>query len=351
MYWIFFSNGLKFNYKLINKVFMNYNKKHLFIYVVVFGFVATSSHIAFADNSTTSKITGTVSKEIIDTKVDSLVIKQLNQQLKLDDKIFNDLNKNLLNVDLLQVKPTAKKDEQKVENNIENNVEENDNSYSKQYESRVHNISFGDLHNDSRVESNNINVNLNNNEEVKINNKEFISNIRKEIQEGNIKEAEENLDKAYNSINSDPWALAEVASIYDSIGKNEKAISSYQKAVKLLPNRIEILYNYALSLYKGNDLYKASSYLKKIVEINPDFTLAYYNLGNIYYKEQNYNMALKSFSKVTEINPMCADAYFNIAIILESLNHKALALKYYTKYAQLEPTDTSVNAAIKRLKS
>lgn len=163
-------------------------------------------------------------------------------------------------------------------------------------------------------------------------------------------EAQSYLDSAVIKAGRNSWSLAEIADNYEQIKSYDKANKVWEKALALNPNRIELLYSYALYLCRNNQSEKAYKYLNKITSINPQFMLAYYNLGNIYFKKGQYLSAVKSYSKAISINPYCEDAFYNLALSLEALNQKSLALNYYKACLKLNPADNQVKLAIKRLK-
>jgi len=164
-------------------------------------------------------------------------------------------------------------------------------------------------------------------------------------------EAQAYLDNAVIKAGRNSWSLAEIADNYEQIKRYDKANITWEKAISLNPDRIELLYSYALYLCKSNQSDKAKKYLNKILSINPQFMLAYYNLGNIYFKNSQYINAVKAYSKAIAINPYCEDAIYNLALSLEALNQKSLAITYYKKCLKLNPSDNQVKKALKRLKN
>ncbi|MEI7473493.1 MAG: tetratricopeptide repeat protein [bacterium] len=151
--------------------------------------------------------------------------------------------------------------------------------------------------------------------------------------------------------NSKFWQLAEEASNYERIGNYGEAVRCYQNAIKLNPNRIELLYSYSLCLYKAEQYNNAEITLNKIIFLDNNFTLAHYNLGNIYFKLDQYNKALNSFMIALKQNPYSVDTCFNLALTLECLKENTLAEKYYIKCLEINPNDNQAQAAIKRLKA
>lgn len=165
----------------------------------------------------------------------------------------------------------------------------------------------------------------------------------------NTVSSENNTNSLMENAKDNPWLYAEAATLFEKTGKYSEAINLYEKAVIAYPARIELLYSYALCLYKCSKYTKSEDIFNKILMINSEFTLAHYNLGNIYFKTSDFNKALKSFANAYRLNPYSSDTCFNIALTLECLNEKSLAEKYYLKCIQLNPDDFQAKQAVKRL--
>jgi tetratricopeptide (TPR) repeat protein len=157
------------------------------------------------------------------------------------------------------------------------------------------------------------------------------------------------LDNALSKAGKNSWTLAEIASKYERMNLPDKANSTWEKALISNPNRIELLYSYALYLIRTDQEAKALKYLNKIIGINPNFMLAYYNLGNIYFESNQYINAIRSYFNAITINPYSEDTYYNLGLSLEAINQKYLAAKYYKECIKLNPSDRQAKAALKRI--
>lgn len=180
--------------------------------------------------------------------------------------------------------------------------------------------------------------------------KQSVDKAKKYIAQQNYDEAMQVLDNAPIENERDEWQIAEVASLYEQMRDYNRAIEIYKLALNANPGRMEILYSYALCLFKKNDLANAQRYFERVITVKPEFMLAYYNLGNIYFKRGDYYKALDYFNKAIKLNPLSSDACFNIALTLETLNYKNMALKYYNKTLELNPNDSQSLKAVRRLR-
>jgi tetratricopeptide (TPR) repeat protein len=181
--------------------------------------------------------------------------------------------------------------------------------------------------------------------------KDTLSSIKRNIYIKNYSQAEDSMDRLISGNNLNALDMAEIASCYDIMRKPHKAFFAYERALAKQPNRIEILYNYSLSLHKSRYYNKACYNLNKIIKINPDFMLAHYELANIYHEKGDYLNALRHYVISARINPMSSDTFYNIGSTLESMNYHKLALKYYTKCLNINPMDKQAAEALLKLEN
>jgi len=178
-----------------------------------------------------------------------------------------------------------------------------------------------------------------------------IADIKKTILIGDYSKSEDSMDRLITQKYLSALDLAEMASFYETLHKHHKAFFAYERALEKQPNRIEILYNYSLALYKAGYYNKARYNLNKIIRIRPDFMLAHYQLANIYYDKGDYKNALQHYAASARINPMSSDTLYNIGSTLEAMNYDQLASKYYIKCLNINPFDSQAAEALMKLKN
>ncbi|MFH0702562.1 MAG: tetratricopeptide repeat protein [bacterium] len=282
---------------------------------------------------------------------ESLIIPDLQEKLTLDKAFFSSLNfkSDFSSLDMLSLNKEEKSDFQ-ISAEEEKNEDSVQNNFNQDYPPNIYKIKLSALRSNNNNPINAM-IMIDKNKLSGNDFRKIIETSKDLIKEGNISQAETILDNTILKIQANSWFLAESAGIFEQIGNFNKAGKTYERAVLINPNRIELLYSYAICLYKNNQFDKAEKILTKVVLLDPKFMLAYYNLGNIYYKKNQYFKALDSFNKSVKLNPLNADAYYNLALTLEVLNYKNLALKYYFKCLELKPEDAQAQKALKRINS
>ena len=91
-------------------------------------------------------------------------------------------------------------------------------------------------------------------------------------------------------------------------GESERAISHYQKAIVLAPDKSNLHYNLAIEYLKTKQFTQAAEELNKVIRLNPKDKDAYYNLGVLY---ENYLRDIKRarfyYLRYIKFAPQAAD--------------------------------------------
>lgn len=77
-------------------------------------------------------------------------------------------------------------------------------------------------------------------------------------------------------------AIINLALIYDSLGKSEKAKEYYKEALKIEPNNHLALFNMGVICYKFNMIKKAINFYERSIEKDKCYEYSYLNLAVIY---------------------------------------------------------------------
>jgi len=97
------------------------------------------------------------------------------------------------------------------------------------------------------------------------------------------------------------------------LGRLERAVSSFTKALQINPDYAEAHYNLGNALRDLGKLEEAVSSFTKALQINPNYAQAHNNLGNALKYLGKLEEAVTSYNKALQINPDFAEAHRNLS--------------------------------------
>ena len=127
----------------------------------------------------------------------------------------------------------------------------------------------------------------------------------------------------------------------DAIGQNKfgVAITCYEDALELEPNRPEVYISYALALMQGNYPSDAEKAANKAVEMAPDDASAWYAKGRIQRLRGNKVEALASLKKAIELQGTLVLARYECGMILAEMGELEAALECFEQVLADHPED------------
>ena len=97
------------------------------------------------------------------------------------------------------------------------------------------------------------------------------------------------------------------------------AIPAFREALRIEPNSIEGLINFALALAES-ELYEESLiYLDKVIKINPNIYQAVLNVGVVYDKMGKFEKARDYMQQALKLNPNAPDILLNLGIVCQKI--------------------------------
>lgn len=129
----------------------------------------------------------------------------------------------------------------------------------------------------------------------------------------------------------------------DAIGQNKfgVAITCYEDALELDPNRPEVYVSYALALMHGNYPSDAEEAAKKAVEMAPDDASAWYAQGRIQRLRGKKIEALTSLKKAIELQGTLVLARYECGMILAEMGELQAALECFEQVLVDHPDDSN----------
>jgi tetratricopeptide (TPR) repeat protein len=124
---------------------------------------------------------------------------------------------------------------------------------------------------------------------------------------------------------------------YRNTGQIERAIGDYTRAVELNPNYPEALNNRGVAYAQLGRFEEAISDYSRAIELNPDFAEGYNNRANAYAKLHRFEQAVSDYSQAIGRNSTLAKAYGNRAVSLAILGKPQGAKKDLLRAVELNP--------------
>jgi tetratricopeptide (TPR) repeat protein len=118
-------------------------------------------------------------------------------------------------------------------------------------------------------------------------------------------------------------ALTYTAFSWDLLGKNDKAIETYQKALDQSPNDTDLLYNMGRLYILQSNYEKALEYFTRVIATNPDDFEANMMVGTANLQLKKYTEAIPFLEKATQVKPDNSQAWTNLAAAYGNMKMKA----------------------------
>jgi tetratricopeptide (TPR) repeat protein len=122
----------------------------------------------------------------------------------------------------------------------------------------------------------------------------------------------------------------------------QKALVYYKKAIEILPENTEALYNAGVSYYGMGDKENALKMYEMTLKVSPEYSNAANNAGVIYFERQEYEKAKKYFLQALTYSPNNADALGNLGAVEHNTGNIKKAIEYYKKSLLLNPSNQNV---------
>jgi tetratricopeptide (TPR) repeat protein len=131
--------------------------------------------------------------------------------------------------------------------------------------------------------------------------------------------------------------LNNLGTIFQGLGKNQKAKSYFEKVIEINSNHINAYINLGIVFHELGEIQKAKDCYEKVIKINPNHMNAYNNLGIIFQELGNLQKAKDCYEKAIEINPNYSNAYNNLGTIFQELGENQKAKDCYEKAIEINP--------------
>ena len=145
----------------------------------------------------------------------------------------------------------------------------------------------------------------------------------------------EDLDDAYISFN--------IGNLYYDLGKLEKALTYYDKALYIYPDFIDVWKYRGLIYFTSGRLQKAAACYNQILNLDPEYPELWVDIGIIFFEMGKINEAKACYEKATEMNPcyQSEDLAVQTCKFLENRPLSLQKLKFYLELASSASWESS----------
>ena len=150
--------------------------------------------------------------------------------------------------------------------------------------------------------------------------------LNKKVSESVLPIDMEDLDEAYISYN--------LGNLFYEIGKLEKALSYYDRALYIYPEFIDAWKNRGLMYYTLGRLQKAAACYNQILHLDPEYPELWVDIGIIFFEMGHVGEAKDCYEKAMELNP----CYQSEDLAVETRNfleNRPISLKNFDSYLEL----------------
>jgi predicted CXXCH cytochrome family protein len=145
------------------------------------------------------------------------------------------------------------------------------------------------------------------------------------------------------------YALLNLSSLYNTVGKNDASLKMLQRALKNDATNERIYYNMALLYNEMNDKPAAEKSFAKAVALKSQNPRVYYNYGLMLNANKKFKEAEAILQKGIAINPATPDLYYALTFVYIQTGNKAKAQQTAFQLKQLDPNNPNYLELFKNL--
>jgi tetratricopeptide (TPR) repeat protein len=158
-----------------------------------------------------------------------------------------------------------------------------------------------------------------------------LDKIQEIMANGNYEEARPLIEQYLESKPNDPVAIRLHGNTYAYTGFLGKAKKIWRRGLRLFPDNVDLLYNYALAHYLQNNLYYARKFWKKALKHSPEDSEIYFNLGQVARDEGRLKKAISYWIKALKFDKNNVELMNNIGVAYADLEMYGKATIWYKR--------------------
>ena len=148
-----------------------------------------------------------------------------------------------------------------------------------------------------------------------------------------------NFNKALKIKPNDQEILNNLGASYKHIGDKNKALEVFQEALKIKEDDFNSLLNLANAFKDLGNVESSIDYYLKAKEVNPKNSSVFYNVGVLFQDQGYIDYAIENFNRSITLNPNFVQSYINLAECYKTKGEISKSFGVYSKALELEPNN------------
>ena len=144
------------------------------------------------------------------------------------------------------------------------------------------------------------------------------------------------------SLHKDPHALVKLGNIYYAQKDTGQAIHHYEQAVQLEHEDAHMHFNLGLCYQQQDAWQRAAEQFKRTIALDPTHLNAHLYAGSAYEKLQQHDAAIEALKKASELDPHSFDAWHQLGNLYRHVERLEDAVMPYRKAAEQQPNNLHV---------
>ncbi|GAN04381.1 mitochondrial TOM complex subunit Tom70 [Mucor ambiguus] len=125
-------------------------------------------------------------------------------------------------------------------------------------------------------------------------------------------------------------------------GQSDEALDTFNKALELDPNYIQIYIKKSNVYMEKGDLAAALEQIKIASNLNPLDPDIHYHLGQVHYISGHYGLAVKDYTESSRLDPTFVYTHIQLAVVQHKLGNHLTAVNMFQKISTQFPTHAEV---------
>ena len=145
------------------------------------------------------------------------------------------------------------------------------------------------------------------------------------------------LEEAVKLNSRNDIAYAKLGEIHDAAGRNEIALTNYEKALAIDPEFTSLYLPVGLAYVESGDVTKADNYLAKAEAAGLAGSEAKFARAELLSKQNKNPEAIAAFDSIIQVEPQNAEAYYQRGVVYGRMNDAEKSVASYKEAVRVDP--------------